>query len=113
MGRRSGPAARIPHRTRIPLTLPGDDASKPTKRRSRHDHPLSPHPDRHRRSGLVLMLGASQAFATAFPLDEKNASGLGNAFAAAAATADDASAMWWNPAGLALSISRRSSRRST
>jgi len=51
-------------------------------------------------SALVLSLGAGQAFATGFQLNENSASGLGNAFAGGAAATDDASVMWWNPAGL-------------
>ena len=51
-------------------------------------------------SALVLTLGAGQAWGTGFQLNENSASGLGNAFAAGAAATDDASVMWWNPAGL-------------
>ena len=36
-----------------------------------------------------------------FALSEQNASGLGNAYAGAAAVAGDASTVWWNPAGMA------------
>ncbi|MFO1304283.1 MAG: outer membrane protein transport protein [Burkholderiales bacterium] len=49
---------------------------------------------------LVLSLGATQAFATGFQLNEQSASSLGNAFAGGAAFADDVTAMWWNPAAL-------------
>jgi long-chain fatty acid transport protein len=50
--------------------------------------------------GLALMLGAGQALATGFQLNENSASGLGNAFAGGAAFTDDVTAMWWNPAAL-------------
>ncbi len=51
-------------------------------------------------AGAVLALGASQALATGFQLNENSASSIGNAFAAGAAFTDDVSAMWWNPAAL-------------
>ncbi len=51
-------------------------------------------------AGLALMLGASQAYATGFQLNENSASSLGNAFAGGAAFTDDVSAMWWNPAAI-------------
>ena len=35
-----------------------------------------------------------------FALQENNASGLGNAYAGGAAIAEDASTVWWNPAGM-------------
>ena len=54
----------------------------------------------HAIGALMLSLGATQAFATAFQLNEQSGSGLGNAFAAGAAMTDDVSAMWWNPAAL-------------
>ena len=44
---------------------------------------------------------ASQAHASAFALSEQGVSGLGNAYAGAAAVAEDASTVWWNPAGMA------------
>jgi len=44
--------------------------------------------------------GASQAYASAFALIEQNASGLGNSFAGAAAVAEDASTIFFNPAGM-------------
>ena len=50
--------------------------------------------------GSVLFLGAGQALATGFQLNEQSASSLGNAFAAGAAFTDDVSAMWSNPAAL-------------
>lgn len=50
---------------------------------------------------LALALGATNAVATGFYLNEQSGSGLGNAFAAGAAFTDDVSAMYWNPAALA------------
>jgi long-chain fatty acid transport protein len=44
----------------------------------------------------------SQAHASAFALIEQSASGLGNAFAGAAAAAEDASTIYYNPAGMTL-----------
>jgi long-chain fatty acid transport protein len=44
----------------------------------------------------------SQAHASAFALIEQSASGLGNAFAGAAAAAEDASTIYYNPAGMSL-----------
>src|SRR6266852_8159459 len=46
--------------------------------------------------------GASQAHASAFALIEQNASGMGNAYAGAAAAAEDASTIYYNPAGMSL-----------
>jgi len=54
----------------------------------------------HAIGAMILSLGATQAFATGFQLNENSASSLGNAFAAGAAFTDDVSAMWWNPAAL-------------
>lgn len=51
-------------------------------------------------AGLALALGASQAFGAGFALQEQNGSGLGNAFAGGAASAEDASTVWANPAGM-------------
>ncbi len=45
---------------------------------------------------------SSQALASGFALIEENASGLGNSFAGAAAVAEDASTIFYNPAGLSL-----------
>src|SRR3954447_22284430 len=50
--------------------------------------------------GVVLMLGASQSFAAGFALQENSGSGLGNAYAGGAASAEDASTVWSNPAGM-------------
>ena len=52
-------------------------------------------------AGVVLALAGGQAFGAAFALSEQNVMGLGNAFAGAAATAEDANTVWYNPAGLA------------
>ena len=43
---------------------------------------------------------AKGAHAAAFALAEQGVSGLGNAYAGAAAAAEDASTVWWNPAGM-------------
>ena len=50
----------------------------------------------------VFAGGVSQAHASAFALVEQSASGLGTSFAGAAATADDASIIFANPAGMSL-----------
>jgi len=47
------------------------------------------------------IVSANEASAAAFALSEQGASGLGNAYAGAAAAAEDASTLWWNPAGMA------------
>jgi len=48
-----------------------------------------------------LMFGVSQsANAAGFAIAEQSASGLGNAFAGGAASAEDASTIWYNPAGM-------------
>src|SRR5438094_2439624 len=51
-------------------------------------------------SALGLLAG-SEAHAAAFALYEQGVSGLGNAYAGAAAVAEDATTVWWNPAGMA------------
>jgi long-chain fatty acid transport protein len=48
-----------------------------------------------------ILTATSQTHASGFQLMEQNASGLGNAYAGSAAVADDASAIFWNPAGMA------------
>jgi len=48
----------------------------------------------------VSMASAGAARASGFALIEQNASGLGNAYAGAAATAEDASTIFFNPAGM-------------
>jgi len=50
----------------------------------------------------VFAGGVSQAHASAFALIEQNASGLGNAYSGAAAVAEDASTIYYNPAGMSL-----------
>lgn len=52
----------------------------------------------------VLVAGAfaSTAYASAFQLLEQNASGLGNAYAGSAAVAENASTIFFNPAGMQL-----------
>jgi long-chain fatty acid transport protein len=59
-----------------------------------------------RKNVLALLVasalaGVQEARAAAFALAEQGASGLGNAYAGAAAVAEDASTVWWNPAGMA------------
>lgn len=49
---------------------------------------------------LMLLAFSSMASAAAFQLWEQNASGLGNAYAGSAAVADNASTVFFNPAGL-------------
>lgn len=51
--------------------------------------------------GIVLCCASSSAFASGFALLEQSASRLGSAFAGTAAAADDASTVFFNPAGLA------------
>lgn len=48
----------------------------------------------------LLALAAAQTEAAGFALIEQNVSGLGNAYAGAAASAEDASTVFFNPAGL-------------
>ena len=50
--------------------------------------------------GLAGLLGATMAQAAGFALIEQNASGLGNAYAGQAAVAQDASTVFFNPAGM-------------
>src|SRR3954453_23648322 len=52
-------------------------------------------------ASACLMFSSLQARAAAFALHEQGVSGLGNAYAGAAAVAEDASTVWWNPAGMA------------
>lgn len=51
-------------------------------------------------AGTVLCCASSPLYAAGFGLVENSASGMGNAFAGAAATAEDASTVWFNPAGM-------------
>ncbi|HZE59219.1 MAG TPA: outer membrane protein transport protein, partial [Burkholderiales bacterium] len=55
-----------------------------------------------RRQFLVALLAAVSAPASAafFQIAEQSASGIGNAFAGGAAIAEDASTVWYNPAGM-------------
>ena len=50
--------------------------------------------------GLGVLVAAGQAFGAAFALQENSGSGLGNAFAGGAASAEDVSTIWANPAGM-------------
>jgi long-chain fatty acid transport protein len=52
-------------------------------------------------SAVVVGLGASSAHAAGFQLWEQNASGLGNSYAGSAAIAENASTIFFNPAGMA------------
>lgn len=52
--------------------------------------------------GLALAGLAGLSHAAGFALIEQNASGLGNAYAGAAAVAEDASTVYFNPAGMTL-----------
>src|SRR5512143_2797779 len=49
---------------------------------------------------LGIALGTGRAHASGFQLVEQNASGMGNAYAGQAAAAEDASTVFFNPAGL-------------
>src|SRR6266542_4673247 len=51
-------------------------------------------------AGVTLAFAAGHAHGAAFGLAEQSGSGLGNAFAGGAAMADDASTVWFNPAGM-------------
>jgi long-chain fatty acid transport protein len=51
-------------------------------------------------SGFIVLAGASQAQGAGFQLYEQSVSGLGTSFASTAA-AEDASTVFWNPAGMA------------
>ena len=53
-------------------------------------------------AGLILAGCAHLAHAAGFALIEQSASGLGNAYAGAAAVAEDASTIFFNPAGMTL-----------
>ncbi|HEY6822678.1 MAG TPA: outer membrane protein transport protein [Burkholderiales bacterium] len=53
-------------------------------------------------SCALAALGATlESKAAGFALHEQGASGLGNAYAGTAAVAEDATTVWWNPAGMA------------
>ena len=51
-------------------------------------------------SAVAMMGAARDSMASAFALYEQGASGMGNAYAGAAAAAEDATTVWWNPAGM-------------
>lgn len=51
---------------------------------------------------LIGMMFSGYASAAAFQLLEQNGAGVGNAFAGTAALAEDASTVFWNPAGMTL-----------
>src|ERR671933_515754 len=51
-------------------------------------------------SACLLMSLAHEANAAGFALHEQGVSGLGNGYAGAAAVAEDATTVWWNPAGM-------------
>src|SRR5947208_7325209 len=51
-------------------------------------------------SSACLMLSALDTRAAGFALHEQGISGLGNAYAGAAAVSEDATTVWWNPAGM-------------
>ncbi|MCF6178066.1 MAG: outer membrane protein transport protein, partial [Geopsychrobacter sp.] len=52
---------------------------------------------------LLLTFGlATSAFASGFAITEQSVSGLGSAFAGIAASAEDASTVYFNPAGMTL-----------
>jgi long-chain fatty acid transport protein len=53
-------------------------------------------------AGSILTLMADEAGAAGFAVHGQSTSQLGNAFAGVAASAPDASTVWWNPAGMAL-----------
>jgi len=59
--------------------------------------------------GIAALLFSTHSTATAasFALDEHGTSGLGTAYAGGVAGAEDASTVWWNPAGMVLLKSRQ------
>src|SRR5436190_12685650 len=57
--------------------------------------------------GLAIALAAGHAFGAAFALQENSGSGLGNAFAGGAASAEDVSTIWANPAGMSRFATRQ------
>lgn len=48
----------------------------------------------------LMSVGSASVHAAGFQLLEQNASGLGNAYAGSAAIADNASTIFYNPAGM-------------
>src|SRR5262245_61729713 len=55
---------------------------------------------RRRVVAMVLAAASAPASAAFFQIAEQSASGIGNAFAGGAAIAEDASTVWYNPAGM-------------
>ncbi len=53
-------------------------------------------------SVILLLISAGSAFAAGFALIEQSMSGLGNAYSGGAASAEDASTIFYNPAGMTL-----------
>src|SRR5262249_53624753 len=51
-------------------------------------------------ASALSIFAAQQARAAGFALYEQGISGMGNAYAGAAAAAEDATTVWWNPAGM-------------
>jgi long-chain fatty acid transport protein len=51
-------------------------------------------------ASALSLIAADRAHGAGFALYEQGVSGLGNAYAGAAAVAEDASTVWWNPAGM-------------
>jgi long-chain fatty acid transport protein len=52
-------------------------------------------------ASALSLIAADRAHGAAFALYETGVSGLGNAYAGAAAVAEDSTTVWWNPAGMA------------
>lgn len=50
--------------------------------------------------GIAAIIASGQAASSGFALIENSASGMGNSFAGGAASAEDASTLWFNPAGM-------------
>ena len=51
-------------------------------------------------SALLAVAFSGAAGASGFAITEQNASGMGNAYAGSAAVAENASTIWYNPAGM-------------
>ncbi len=51
-------------------------------------------------AGVVLAISAGSSIGAGFALQENSGSGMGNAFAGGAASAEDVSTLWSNPAGI-------------
>src|SRR5262245_40548485 len=52
-------------------------------------------------ASALSLIAIERAHAAGFALYEQGISGMGNAYAGAAAVAEDATTVWWNPAGMA------------